>query len=108
MKNREALAKVAVFSLFIFGSIVLVLSIWTNRLTEDNSGIPGYVRATLAIPTSEDYEMTLEALPTKDHAQGAGGGQGGGQHNGTLTPTPTFNVDDWVTEEGLSSDLADE
>jgi hypothetical protein len=51
--------------------------------------------------------MTLEAQPTREHEPGySGGGQGGGNHD--LTPTPTFDVDDWVPEEDLADDLADE
>ena len=114
MKNKDSLAKVVVFSIFLFGSLLMIASIWMTRMVGEESGSPGYVRSTSAIPTTEGFDLTLEALPTSEHGQGGGSGQGsGGGGEGdheTVEPTitPTFNVDDWVPEEGISDDLADE
>jgi hypothetical protein len=98
--------KTIIFSTFLFGSLVLIFSIWVFEFIGYEQESQRYVRATMAIPTSEGFEMTLEAQPTRDHEPGySGGGGGEGNH---LTPTPTFDVDDWVPEEDLSDDLADE
>ena len=105
-KKPNPLGKNIIFSIFLFGSLVLILSMWAIDLTGGEPEAQGYVRATLAIhPTQEGFQLTLEAQPTKEH-EPSYSGQGQGQHE--VTPTPTFDVDSWVPEDDISDDLADE
>jgi hypothetical protein len=112
MSNRKMnnLGKTIVFSAFLFGSLALVFGMWIMEFVSHEPSSPSYVRATFAVPTAEGFEMTLEAMPTREHQPGYSGGQGQGEHDESAdpSPSPTFDVADWVPEEGLSDDLADE
>lgn len=103
-KNANPLGKNVIFSVFLFGSLILILSMWAIDLIGEDPEAPGYVRATLAPrPTQEGFQLTLEAQPTREHEPSY---SGKGQHE--ITPTPTFSVDDWVPDDDISDDLADE
>lgn len=105
-KKNKQLGKTIFFSIFLFGSIALILSHWVINFRDPQTDSPNYVRATYAIPTSQGFEQTLEALPTREHDPEHNGiGQGS---NPNPSPTPTFNVDDWEQDEDISDDLADE
>ncbi len=99
-----------VFSAFLFGSLALILLSWSSEFVNLGATAPNYVRPTIAVPSPEGFEMTLEAMPTREHQPGySGGGEGQhDDHDAELTPSPTFDVAKWTPEADLSDDLADE
>jgi hypothetical protein len=84
------------------------MNIWFDHLVKTEEEFPSYVRSTLAAATPQGFDLTLAAQPTRGHGQGLGSGQGSGDHESTQEATPTFDVNAWTPEAGISDDLADE
>ena len=108
MEKKNGRLRNSVVVGFALFSMVLVLAIWSNRFLSIESEQPSYVRSTMAAPTLQGYDLTLTAEPTREHGAGQGSGYGSGEHGLKLTPSPTFDVSEWVPEEDISDDLADE
>ena len=98
--------KSAILLVFIVSSVVLVIGVWFQGLSDQEPAMPGHIRPTLAVSFPEGFELTLTANPDQtDHEHGSGTGQGGNQEHGT--PTPTMDFENAPTED-LPADLLDE
>lgn len=107
-KDTHSRLRNTVVVTFTLLSVILVFSIWIERLVVSDVEQPGYIRSTISIPTSEGFDLTLTAQPTGGGGQG--GRQGGGhgdEHDAAATPSPTFDLETWATED-VSDDLRDE
>ena len=103
-KNNNRRLRNSVVVGFTLLSVILIFNIWFDHLVGTEAEQPRYVRATFSMPTPQGFDLTLTAQPT------TGGGQGGGhgdEHDRVLTPSPTFDLTNWATED-VSDDLRDE
>lgn len=102
-QNKSSIGKITGFSIFLFGSVLLIMVIWANELFGSNVDQTNYVRSTLVISTPPGYEETLSAMPTKGHGEGTGEGQGKGDggEDHEDHPTPTINFTTLPTEDDV-------
>lgn len=105
-RDRD-LGKITLFSIFLFGSVLLIITIIASDLM---GGIDtnGYVRSTPALVTPPGFEETLEAAPTRRPGEGQGLGDGQGEgHSGEGRedhqdgPTPTIDFTTYPTEDDV-------
>jgi len=102
--KKRNLTKTTIFSIFLFGSVLLIITIIATDLggEADNTG---YVHSTPALTTPIGFEETLSAAPTRGRGEGQGQGEGQGDgegHNqGEQYPTPTINFTTYPTEDDI-------
>lgn len=105
-KREGSLGKTTIFSIFLFGSVLLIITIIASDLMGGAVDSSDSLRSTPALVTSEGFEKTLSAAPTKGQGEGHNGGQGQGKENGEGDdhddlPTPTFNLTTYPTEDDV-------
>lgn len=102
-RNRNP-GKTTIFSIFLFGSVLLIITIIASDLVGGGE-TNGYVRSTPALVTPIGFEETLSAAPTRGRGEGQGQGEGHGEgegHNeGEELPTPTINLTTYPTEDDV-------
>jgi len=100
----QNLGKTSIFSIFLFGSVLLIITIIATDLVKGGS-TDGYVRSTPALVTPIGFEETLSAAPTRGRGEGQGHGEGQGQgesyNQGEESPTPTINFTTYPTEDDV-------
>ena len=95
-KRNSNLGKTVIFSIFLFGSVLMVITIITLDLVGVTTDVNGYIRST---PSCEETSSEVNTR-NYDGGQRQGGGRGEGEdHNEVLeSPTPTIDFSTYDIE----------